>query len=85
MIVETSIKSRIKEFVLTYFLKDPEATLDEEASLLENGILDSTGMMELVAFLETTFEIRVEDEEIVPDNLDSINKLVRYVQSKLIK
>ncbi len=53
--------------------------LDENASLLENGIIDSTGVIELVGFLEENFGIVVKDEEITPDNLDSVKKIVTYV------
>jgi acyl carrier protein len=50
---------------------------------MESGIIDSTGILELVRFLETTFSITVADEELIPDNLDSINKIVAYLQAKM--
>ena len=78
------IKAIVKEFIISNFLKGSEFTkLVDDASFLEEGIIDSVGVMELVAFLETTFHFRIDDEEIVPENLDSINKLVAFVQSKL--
>ncbi len=77
------IKDNIKTFITDYFLKDEIPVLDEDASFLEEGIIDSVGVLELVAFLEETFGFRVEDEEIIPENLDSVNKLFFYVQSKL--
>jgi len=76
---------KIKAFVSSHFVKDNEVTWDDDTSFIETGIVDSVGVMELVAFLEVTFNFRVEDEEINPDNLDSVNKLVAYVQSKLKK
>ena len=79
----SDIKEKIYEFVLDYFVKDSDTVLNDDTSLLEEGLIDSTGVLELVAFLEVTFDIEVEDEEIVPDNFDSVIKLVDYVQSKL--
>ena len=77
------IKETIKGFIVSDFLKGSElTTLVDDASFLEEGIIDSVGVLELVAFLEKTFNFGVEDEEIVPDNLDSVDKLVAFVQSK---
>ncbi len=79
------IKETIKGFIVSDFLKGSElTTLVDDASFLEEGIIDSVGVLELVAFLEKTFNFGVEDEEIVPDNLDSVDKLVAFVQSKLV-
>jgi acyl carrier protein len=79
-----STKETIREFILSNFLKGSElTTLVDDASFLEEGIIDSVGVLELVAFIEENFNCRVEDEEIVPDNLDSVNRLVVFVQSKL--
>jgi acyl carrier protein len=77
-------KEKIREFVLSYFVKDSGLELKDDTSFLEEGIIDSTGVMELVAFIEETFGIRLEDEEIIPDNFDSVNRLVNYVNSKLV-
>ena len=76
-------KEKIREFVLSYFVKDAGLELKDDTSFLEEGIIDSTGVMELVAFIEETFSIRLEDEEIIPDNFDSVNKLFNYINSKL--
>jgi acyl carrier protein len=81
--VEPDIKKTITTFIGNYLIKDTVSTLDEDASFLEDGLIDSVGVLELVAFLEETYGFRVEDEEINPANLDSVNKLVAYVQSKL--
>lgn len=56
--------------------------LSDSGSLLELGIIDSTGVLELVGFLEETFAIAVEDDDLTPDNLDSIDNLVNYIQKK---
>ena len=77
------IKEQIQTFIASYFIKDEALALDDDTSFLEEGIIDSVGVLELVAFLEETFSFRVEDEEIIPENLDSVVKLTDYVQSKL--
>ena len=56
--------------------------LSDDASFLEEGIVDSTGVLELVLFVEETFQVTVEDQEIVPENFDSVNKLAAYIQRK---
>ncbi len=61
--------------------KNPEE-LTDDGSLLELGIIDSTGVLELVGFLEERFGMQINDEELVPDNLDSISNLIKFVQSK---
>ncbi len=54
----------------------------DDDSFLEKGIIDSTGLLELIGFIEEEFAIRVEDEETIPDNLDSLNKLTSYIGRK---
>jgi acyl carrier protein len=69
----TEITSSIRTFVLDRFLfGDTSASLSNADSLLERGIVDSTGVLEMVAFLEERFGIRVSDDELIPDNLESI-------------
>lgn len=72
----------LRNFVQENFLFGQETTFSDNDSFLELGLIDSTGVLELVAFLEDRYAIRVEDDELVPENLDSINSLVRFVQSK---
>jgi len=77
-------KNVIKTFIINNFLKgDKSITLRDDSLFIEEGIIDSVGVLELVAFIEETFGFRVEDEELIPENLDSIDKLVTYVESKL--
>jgi acyl carrier protein len=57
-------------------------SLKDDVSLLEEGIMDSTGVLDLVMFIEETFGIQVKDEELIPENLDSVNKLVAFVERK---
>jgi len=72
-----------RSFVVENFLFGDESRLEEDTSFLESGIIDSTGMLELVGFLEERFCIRVEDEEFVPDNLDSVQNIAAFIASKL--
>jgi acyl carrier protein len=72
----------IRQFIIENFLFEESSSLNEQASFLENGILDSTGILELVAFLEETFGIAVADDELVPENLDSIANVVAYLARK---
>jgi len=78
------IKQQIVDFITANFLFDEtDNGLGETDSLLETGVIDSTGVLELVAFIEETYGIKIEDEEIVPENLDSIANLVAYIGSKI--
>jgi acyl carrier protein len=78
------IKQQIIDFITTNFLfDDAEKSLDEKDSLLETGVIDSTGVLELIAFIEETYEIKVEDEEIVPENLDTILDITYFIERKL--
>jgi acyl carrier protein len=74
---------KIRAFVIENYLFGEEGKLGNDDSFLETGIIDSTGVLELVRFLEATFGIKVADEELIPDNLDSINKIVAFLQTKL--
>jgi acyl carrier protein len=74
---------KIRAFVIESYLFGEEGKLGNDDSFLETGIIDSTGVLELVRFLEATFGIKVADEELIPDNLDSINKIVAFLQTKL--
>lgn len=79
-----NIKEAIRTFILEYFLSGDESrSVKDDDSFIDNGIIDSTGVLELVAFIEETFDFRVEDEELIPENLDSVNRIVDYIQSKL--
>ena len=76
------VTSTIRKFIIESFLFEESEELDENTSFLETGIIDSTGILELVTFLEESFGIIVEDEELTPENLDSIANLVRYLEIK---
>lgn len=77
------IKGEIKTFILDNFMMGRKAEeLTDSDSLLDKGIIDSTGVLELVGFLEQQYEIEILDEELIPDNLDSIDNLVTYIERK---
>lgn len=74
---------KIRMFIFENFLFDAkEDDLQNDTSFLEQGIIDSTGVLELVDWLEEEFGITVEDEELVPENLDSVNLLSAYIARK---
>lgn len=72
----------IRKFVIDNYLFGEEGKLGNDDSFMETGIIDSTGILELVRFLESTYAVKVTDEELIPDNLDSVNKIVSYIQTK---
>ena len=74
---------RVREFVLENFLVGDDTGLSPDTSFLEKGIIDSTGILELVSFLEESFGIKVADEELVPENLDSLANIEAFLCRKL--
>ena len=78
------MREKLRSFVLRKFMPGakPEDLRDDE-SFLDSGIIDSTGVVELLSFLEEEFAIEIDDAEIVPENLDSIDNLCRFLKAKL--
>jgi acyl carrier protein len=79
----SEIKNKVRAFIVENFLYGNDGNLKDETSFLEEGILDSTGVLELVSFLEEAFSIRVGDDDLVPENLDSLNNLQAYVEKRV--
>jgi len=78
-----NLTQSIREFIETSFLfREGRDRLADDESLLAAGLIDSTGILELVSYLESEFGILVLDEEIVPENLDSVSQIAAYVTSK---
>lgn len=78
-----AVRESVSAFIRENFIfgrKDFELKPDQ--SLIENGIIDSTGILELVMFLEETYSIQIKDEELIPENLDSINSIVLFLSTK---
>jgi acyl carrier protein len=83
MFAANTVAQQIREFIVTNFLYGQERTLKDDDSLAVEGIVDSTGVLQLVAFLEETYSITVEDEELAPENLDSISRVTAYLCRKM--
>jgi acyl carrier protein len=77
------VRAKIRGFIVENFLFGNEDGLKDDASFLDEGIIDSTGILEMVSYLEEEFSISVDDEELVPENLDSINNVVAYLTKKI--
>lgn len=78
----TQIAQEIREFVVKNFLFGQDNGLQDTDSFLESGIIDSTGVLELVSHLEGRYGIKIGDDELVPDNLDSVTAIARFVSLK---
>ena len=77
------VAQRIRTFVIDNLLFGQEGAFSNEASFLENGMIDSMGILTLVEFVTETFAISIEDTEIVPENWDSVSRIARFVQTKV--
>ena len=75
-------REKVRGFVVENFLFGQAGDLQDTTSFLDNGILDSTGVLELVAFLEETFSVKIDAEETLPDNLDSIDLICAFLTTK---
>jgi acyl carrier protein len=73
---------RLRGFITENFYVPDPTQLTDDASLLDSGVVDSTGVMEIVTFIEGEFGIKVEDTEVVPDNLDTIGRVAAFVERK---
>jgi acyl carrier protein len=76
------IKSQVREFVKANFLFDDRRVLGDDESLLGSGTVDSTGILELISFLEQNFNAKFKDQDLVADNFDSISKIAIFVAGK---
>ena len=79
---ETAIRGPIRAYIVDNFLLGSAGELEDSTQLMEAGILDSTGVIELVAFLETTFGVTIADEEIISKNLNSLNYISSFIARK---
>lgn len=73
----------VRDFVVENFLYGEDSMLKEDTSFLEEGIIDSTGILELIAFLEETYGLTIRDEEYVPENFDTLGNVARFLERKL--
>jgi acyl carrier protein len=77
------IAHRVRSFLVDSFLLGDDDGFANDESLLDSGIVDSTGVMEVVSFLEESFGVTIDDDELVAENLDSVDRLAAFVQRKL--
>jgi len=78
-----NLEDQIRRFIAEhFFIKGGEAAVSNDMSFLETRIMDSTGVLEFVTFLESTYGIKVEDDELTPENLDSVRLSAAYVERK---
>lgn len=80
------IKDKLRLYILENFLfTDDQNELKDDDSFMEQGIIDSTGILEVIFLLEEEFSVKVENEDMIPDNLDSVNKIVSFVERKQLE
>jgi acyl carrier protein len=77
--IANAVHLTVRRFMAEVFFVD---TFGDDASFLEEGIIDSTGMLELVMFLETTYGISIDHDELLPENLDTLNNVTAYIERK---
>jgi acyl carrier protein len=78
-----SVESKIRSFILDNFIfSDDDDALKNDDSFLDNGILDSTGILEVIFFLDEEFSIKVNDDELIPENLDSVDRIAAFIKRK---
>ena len=78
-----STEETMRKFILeNYLFTDDQSALSNSDSFMEKGIIDSTGILEVIHFLEDEMDITVEDEDMIPENLDSVDKIVAFVNAK---
>lgn len=76
-------ENKIRNYILeNYLFTEDQSALDNGDSFLDKGILDSTGILEVIYFLEDDFGIKIEDEEMIPENLDSVNNIISFLKRK---
>ncbi len=80
---QSTIKKDLREFIVDNFMVGSEdETLNDSDSFMEKGIVDSTGVLELTSFVEEKYDFTIEDDEMLPENLDSIDNLVKFISTK---
>ena len=77
-----NVEQRVRKFIVENFYVTDPSSIDDDTLLVTNGIVDSTGMLEVIAFLEEQFGVRVRDQEMTPENLESISRIAGFVARK---
>ncbi len=76
-------KEEVRQFIINNFLFGNAIPIEDDKSFLESDIIDSTGMLELIMFLESTYRLKIEPEEMLPENLDTLNRVSDFITRKL--
>ena len=74
---------KVRTFIVENFLFGDGSSLKDDSSFLQERIVDSTGILEIITFLETEFSIKIEDDELLPENLDSLNNIDAFLKRKM--
>jgi acyl carrier protein len=78
----STVEDRVRAFIIEYFYVTDPSSLRNDMSLIESGLVDSTGMMGVILFIETEFGITIADRETTPENLDSIERIAAFIERK---
>jgi acyl carrier protein len=78
-----SVRSRIKDYIVENFVFEENGQLSDDQSLLKSGVVDSTGILELIAFAEDEFQVGFDDRELIADNFDTVNRMTACILRKL--
>jgi len=80
-----TVKAKVRTYVLeNYLFTDDQSALNDDDSFMKLGIIDSTGILEIISYLEEELGIQVEDDEMTPENLDSIENIIAFVSRKSV-
>lgn len=81
--IREEIGTQVMQFIRKNFLFDEKRTLSDQESLIASGVIDSTGILELISFLETNFKVKFEDQELIAENFDSIDRIKTFLSKKI--
>ena len=84
LMTTNEIEQQVREFLMSNFIFDPSVQLGDDDSFMENGVVDSTGVLEVIMWVESTFGVHVDDSEVLPENFNSIRALTNYAERKML-
>jgi len=79
----SEMREQVRTYIVDNFLFGDDNGLEDSTSFLESGMIDSTGILEVISYLEEQFAIKVHDDELIPENLDSIGNIVGFLGTKM--
>ncbi len=83
IITTSTIECTVQDYIRTNFLFRQDVTIGKNESLLSGGIIDSTGILELIGFLESTYSLKFDDSELIAENFDSVSRIEAFITKKL--